>query len=451
MEIFKLFGSIFVDSAAAEKSISKTGKEAETMGGKLASGIKTAAAWGTAIVGAATAVGGAMVAAAKSTAAELDVVDKASQRMGIAAESYQELAYAAGLSGVNMSTLEKAAKSLVGTDLTFDDALDQIMALGSESERTQAAVEMFGEKVAYDMQPLLKAGADGLAGMKQEANDLGLVMSQDTVTAGAAMNDMFSKVDQSLTQLKNGLMADIMPYVMEILQFLIDNIPIVKETVKNTMDAIMPIIEPILKGVLELVKTVFALLNGDFDAFKDSIMKAIKLLLDGILEFIKTSLNLAIKIVKNVGSAMFKAGKELFTQFWDGIKNVWNNIASWVNEKVEWLVDKLTFWDNASSKMQSDSSSNSKSSSIYRHASGLAYVPYDGYQAELHKGERVLTADDNNKLTETLVNAMSIITAGQNNNDKPIVLELYIDSKKAASALFDPLNNLSKQRGVALG
>ena len=26
------------------------------------------------------------------------------------------------------------------------------------------------------------------------------------------------------------------------------------------------------------------------------------------------------------------------------------------------------------------------------HAGGLAYVPYDGYVAELHKGERVLTA-----------------------------------------------------------
>ena len=29
------------------------------------------------------------------------------------------------------------------------------------------------------------------------------------------------------------------------------------------------------------------------------------------------------------------------------------------------------------------------------HANGLAYVPFDGYVAELHRGERVLTAQEN--------------------------------------------------------
>lgn len=448
MEIFKLFGSIFVDSAAAEKSISKTGQEAETMGGKLASGIKTAAAWGTAIIGAATAVGGAMVAAAKNTAAELDVVDKASQRMGIAAESYQELAYAAGLSGVNMSTLEKAAKSLVGTDLTFDDALDQIMALGSESERTQAAVEMFGEKVAYDMQPLLKAGADGLAGMKQEANDLGLVMSQDTVTAGAAMNDMFSKVDQSLAQLKNGLMADIMPYVMEILQFLIDNIPAVKETVQNVMAAIMPIIEPILKGVLELFKSVFALLNGDFDTFKESFLKALKLLLEGIYKALELAVQTVIEIVVNLGKALFSAGQEAFEFLFDGMKGVWSKIENWVKEKVEWLTDKLKFWESGSSKMESDSSK-SKNSSIYRHASGLAYVPYDGYKAELHKGETILNSDDTKKFITDLINGIS-----RTNNSGGETINLKIVTQLGGADVGEQIYKLNlaaaKKHGSAL-
>ena len=42
MEIFKLIGSVMVDTADAEKSISKTSDQAEGLGKKLSNGIKTA-------------------------------------------------------------------------------------------------------------------------------------------------------------------------------------------------------------------------------------------------------------------------------------------------------------------------------------------------------------------------------------------------------------------------
>lgn len=57
MEIFKLFGSIMVDSSKADESISKTTKKAGGFAEKLGTGIKTAAKWGAAIAG------GAVVAA----------------------------------------------------------------------------------------------------------------------------------------------------------------------------------------------------------------------------------------------------------------------------------------------------------------------------------------------------------------------------------------------------
>lgn len=65
MEIFKLFGSIFVDTKDAEKSISKTEGKAEGFASKLGTGIKTAAKWGTAVAAGAAAAGAGVIALSK--------------------------------------------------------------------------------------------------------------------------------------------------------------------------------------------------------------------------------------------------------------------------------------------------------------------------------------------------------------------------------------------------
>ena len=87
-----------------------------------------------------------------------------------------------------------------------------------------------------------------------------------------------------------------------------------------------------------------------------------------------------------------------------------------IEEKVEYLQDELRRIQNliasiksasaSLAKAKEESSSSSKSSvSGYKyvsivqvdgsHAGGLSYVPYDGYVAELHEGERVLTKEEN--------------------------------------------------------
>lgn len=72
MEIFKLFGSIFVDSDAADKSIKKTGDNAEGFAAKLGNGIKTAAKWGAAVVAAAGTIAVAIGTKAVTAASEFE-------------------------------------------------------------------------------------------------------------------------------------------------------------------------------------------------------------------------------------------------------------------------------------------------------------------------------------------------------------------------------------------
>ena len=395
MEIFKLIGSVMVDTADAQNSISKTGKEAEGLGDKLSKGIQTAKQWATGIVSGAVEIGKAMVSAAKDTAAEMDVIDKASIRMGVTAEQYQELAYAAGLSGVEVSNLEKAAKKLEGTDLNLNDAINQLMAIEDESERAKAAADLFGESVAYQMTPLLQAGAEGMQGMRDEAHELGLVMSQDAVSQGAAMNDMFSKIEQSINSLKMGLLQEFMPYIMEIMQWIIDNIPKIKQTVSNVMNAIMPIIRPILQAVMSLFKSIFALINGDTKAFAEGFKN----------------------IFKNLGTAALTLGETIMNSLWKGLAAIWSGITNWLGNAVQNL------WDNITSI-------GSKIANFFgggnAHASGLPVVPYDNYPAILHKGETVLNASDTSDLLSAI---KDLASGGGSSGPITLVSQVVLDGK----------------------
>ena len=93
------------------------------------------------------------------------------------------------------------------------------------------------------------------------------------------------------------------------------------------------------------------------------------------MEEIKTAINNKIADFRD-------AGKNLFTGFWDGIKDVWNSLKTWVEDKVDWIKNKLSAWRKAQKEMGGSDGS---------HRTGLSEVPYDGYRAILHKGEMVLT------------------------------------------------------------
>lgn len=412
MEIFKLVGSVMVDTADAEKSISKTSEEAEGLGNKFADGVAKAGKWAAGVAAGAVAVGTAMVKAAKDTAEDMDVIDKGSQRMKMGVEAYQELAYAAKLSGVEMSTMERAAKKLEGTDLSMDDAIKEIYSLKTAEERAAKASELFGDAVAYQMTPLLNQSGEDMAAMAEEARNLGLVMSEDAVKSGAEMDDMFTKVEDSIAQLKNGLVAEFMPYVMEILQWVIDNIPQIRDTVKSVMDAIMPIVQPVLNAIMQLLppimEAVKKLMNWLIPFIKP-IINSISSLVEGFTKLmngdIQGFVNGIINFLSGIVSTFFNIGQSIFNALWQGLANVWNSIASWVSGKVNWLIDKLSFWRSGQSEMGNS------------HAGGLPYVPYDNYPAMLHRGETVMNAAD----TATLMNNIQKI-ADQGGSGGPITI-----------------------------
>ena len=157
-----------------------------------------------------------------------------------------------------------------------------------------------------------------------------------------------------------------------------------------------------------------------------------------------------------------QAGQAIFQGVWDGMTGIWKDISSWVTEKVEWLTDKLSFWKKSQSKMKSGSSKDDDVDGS--HANGLSYVPFDGYKALLHKGERVLTAKENaayNSSSSYNSNAPVNIQMGniviQGSADEKMLAQIQQAQKQAVNDAVSKINQSfgrltldAKQRVTAL-
>ena len=122
-----------------------------------------------------------------------------------------------------------------------------------------------------------------------------------------------------------------------------------------------------------------------------------------------------VKAIQSLGTALYNAGVNAFNSLWDGLRSVWNSIVSWVEDAVSWIVDKVSFWQSESSKVNAGGGSSRSSGS---HAAGLDYVPHDNYRAVLHEGESVWTKQQ----TKLLLNAMNTLSSGSGSGDMTVIV-----------------------------
>ena len=85
---------------------------------------------------------------------------------------------------------------------------------------------------------------------------------------------------------------------------------------------------------------------------------------------------------------LLEVGKSIMKSLWKGLKDTWKSVKKWFGG----------LWDSFKSGFTAgfDDTSSVRATALSvdgSHRNGLSYVPWDGYRAELHKGERVLTKE----------------------------------------------------------
>ena len=438
-------------------AMSKTNDAAQKLasgGMKAVAGAAAGTVAGVAAMGtAATAACKELYDAAHQAAQAGDAIDEASQRMGTNAETFQKLEYAAKMSGVQVNTLEAAAEKLksTGSDMDISEAINQVAAIKDESERSAKAIELFGSKAAYEMGPMLSQGAEGIQALKDQAQELGLVMSNEAVAASAAYNDSLDNLTGTFNAVKNNMAAEFLPGITEImdgLTALMTGEEGAAEQIKSGVENVVSAAEEILPELIGIFtdagevaadvapELVFTLVDGilnNIDAILDAAIQIIENLTSGLLteDNIKKIVSAALSIVTNLVSflgnnadliidsafIMIDAlidgllddenADELVTAALDIITAIVTGLIDNAPEMIEGafslisaLADALISYDwwqvavDIFNGIKDGLKSLIKGEASGSHAGGLDYVPYDGYRAILHKGEKLLTASE---------------------------------------------------------
>jgi phage-related protein len=222
------------------------------------------------VIGAAKAVGVALLGAgaalfglAKSTANYADTIQDTAMAVGLTNAELQTLGHAAKLSG---SSLEEAADSMRflsrnmqqatsgtgpaaeafqrlgvrvrdangnmrGTNDVFTELASRMASLPNGAEKTAMAMDLFGRSGAK-LIPLMNAGAGGIAAMRQEAYDLGIVLDDASIQAGSEFNDAVDRLTATFGGLKNSIGAAVIPALIDLVnQFrtlLVANLDVIK-------------------------------------------------------------------------------------------------------------------------------------------------------------------------------------------------------------------------------
>jgi len=271
---------------------------------------------GAAMAAAAAAAGAAIVGAAKALtdfavggAEYADNILTMSTVTGMSTEKLQELAYAADLVDVSVETItgsmrknfsamtkvQKGNKDLAAVyeslgvavldangNLRDDEEVywELIEALGNvedETLRDQLAMELLG-KSAQDLNPLILAGADGMAKLAEDAHQAGYVLSDETLSAFGNFSDQLGRLDSGAQAAKNALGTILLPVLTDLAGTGTD---LLGEFTNGILDA-----------------------DGDITKLGDVVGEVFPKVLDVILKFVPELISLAGTLVLSLAEAL---------------------------------------------------------------------------------------------------------------------------------------------------
>lgn len=209
---YKEFGSV------TAQQVKVVGEKMQEVGGKI-QGVGEALA---PVSKAAAAVGAALLGAGYKAVTTADDLNTLAKQTGLTTDDLQKMKYASDLIDVSFESItgatKKLKKSMTGHDKTweklgvsvkdadgnmrnirdvFNDTIKALSKVSNETERDQLAMDLFG-KSADELAGVIDDGGAALKEYGDEAENLGLVLSGDTLNSLNQTNDAIDKMKAQL-------------------------------------------------------------------------------------------------------------------------------------------------------------------------------------------------------------------------------------------------------------
>ena len=361
-EIIKTEQSLKTLESQAAKSnatLNKIGNTASNVANKTR-GVSTAAA----------GLLGAGVAGAVNIGKKADDLNTLAKQTGLTTAEIQKMQYASDLVDVSLESItgsmRKMTKNMnststevsqawetLGVSLTnvdgsargvsdvFYDTLAALSKVGNETERDQLAMSIFG-KSANDLAGIVDDGGAALKELGQEAENAGLIMSQDAVDGANEFNDVIDKMkakgSAAFGQIAGKLSTILFPVLESLsnkISSLLDWVSKLSPTTQKVILIIIAIVAAIspIAGLISGITTVMGALNAVMAA------NPVMLIVMAVAALIAIFVVLWNKC---------EGFRQFWINLWDGIKNAFLSVIDWFKgiftETIPNIFNNLTNW-----------------------------------------------------------------------------------------------------------
>jgi phage-related minor tail protein len=335
----------------------------------------------TPVSGAAAAIGGGLLKLGYDAITSADDLSTLSQQTGISTDELQKMKYASDLVDVSVDDITTALRKMkakmdpsnesfkkLGISVTnadgsmrdatdvFYDSLEALSKIQNETERDQAAMDLFG-KSADSLAGIIDDGGEALKGYGEEAENLGLILDEDTISSLNDTNDAVDKMKATVSTTLGQVGAD----VAEVLGPAVEKVGEWIGTITEKLRSLTPEQTETILKIVAVVAAIAPLLvvGGQLIAGIGSLITVI----GTIVGVLGGPLTLAIGAIIAIGVLLYKNWdkiKEVAGKVKEGVVKAWNGLKSGVTKAMSTVKEKVTTaWSTIKEKV-SETASNVK-------------------------------------------------------------------------------------------